>query len=125
MPLPALRLFGRRLQAVFVLSVLRPALIVFDFSFFAAEFVVSPFGAGARLPEHETPSASGEGTAATASAHPLLRAFALAVIVLWEEAEDSSETEGVLSAEGEREEPGPELPSQRRKAVKQTRGFLV
>lgn len=110
---PAPPLLGRRRQAVLVLSVLRPALVIFDFSFFAAEFIVSPFGAGARLPEHETPSASWEGAAAAASAHPLLCAFALAVVVLREESRDSSDTE--QGSSGEKETPScPE----RRQAVK-------
>lgn len=106
---PAPPLLGRRRQAVLVLSVLRPALVIFDFSFFAAEFIVSPFGAGARLPEHETPSASWEGAAAAASAHPLLGAFALAVVVLREESRDSSDTE----QGGQRGEGDPELPREK------------
>lgn len=79
---PALRLLGRRLQGVLLLSVFCAAFVVFDFSFFSAEFVMSPLGAGARLSEHEAASSSGEGSPATASVHPLVRAFALPVIVL-------------------------------------------
>lgn len=75
-------LLGRRLQGVLFLPVFRSAFVVFDFSLFPTELVMSPLGAGAGLAEHEATSAPGEGATAAAPAHPLVRALALAVVVL-------------------------------------------
>lgn len=76
------RLLGRRLQGVLFLPVFRSALVVFDFSLFPTELVMSPLGAGAGLAEHEAASSPGEGATAAAPVHPLVRALALAVVVL-------------------------------------------
>lgn len=75
------RLLGRRLQGVLFLPVLRSAFVVFDFSLFPTELVMSPLGAGAGLAEHEAASSPGEGATAAAPVHPLVRALALAVVV--------------------------------------------
>lgn len=75
------RLLGCRLQGVLFLPVFRSAFVVFDFSLFPTELVMSPLGAGAGLAEHEAASSPGEGTTATAPVHPLVRALALTVVV--------------------------------------------
>lgn len=75
------RLLGRRLQGVLFLPIFRSAFVVFDFSLFPTELVMSPLGAGAGLAEHEAASSPGEGAAAAAPVHPLVRALALAVVV--------------------------------------------
>lgn len=98
------QLLSRWLQVVLFLSVFRSAFVILDFSFFAAEFVMSPLGAGARLPEHEATSSPGEGTPTTASVHPLLRTFALPVIVLHgEKAMTAAETDWLLPVWEEQE----------------------
>lgn len=86
------RLLGRRLQGVLFLPVFRSTLVVFDFSLFPTELVMSPLGAGAGLAEHEAASSPGEGATAAAPVHPLVRALALAVVVLHGKPRTAGET---------------------------------